>query len=55
VLVGDWDGDGDDTIGVFDPLTATWLLRNSNSSGAPDVEPFPYGAGLWQPLAGNFL
>src|SRR5262249_24098329 len=27
-VVGDWDGDGVATIGVFDPATATWYLRN---------------------------
>jgi hypothetical protein len=40
---------------VFDPLAVTWLLRNDANAGAPDVEPFPYGVGVWQPLAGNFL
>jgi len=41
-IVGDWDGDGDDTIGVAqygDNLegSITFLLRNTNSAGPPDV------------------
>jgi hypothetical protein len=42
-VVGDWDGDRVTTVGVFDPATATWYLRNSNTPGAPDVTPFAYG------------
>ena len=26
---GDWDGDGDDTVGVFRPSTNTWFLRDT--------------------------
>jgi parallel beta-helix repeat protein len=57
-VVGDWDGNGTDTVGVFDPFgqfgkpPATWYLRNSNSAGAADIAPFAYGAGGWAPLAG---
>src|SRR5262249_11155622 len=29
-----------DTAGVFDPSTATWYLRDSNSPGAPNIPPF---------------
>jgi hypothetical protein len=47
VVVGDWDGDGKDTVGVVevDPSTnfLVWKLRNSNTPGAPDVTPFAYG------------
>jgi FG-GAP-like repeat len=42
-LVGDWDGDGKDTIGMYQPVVGSWnegegmfYLRNSNSSGAVD-------------------
>lgn len=38
-VVGDWDADGDDTVGVktgTDP--ARWLLRNANSPGTADVD-----------------
>ena len=40
-VVGDWDGNGTCTVGVFDPTNATWYLRNSNSAGAPTSPPSP--------------
>jgi carbonic anhydrase len=53
-VVGDWDGDGTETVGVFDPDTATWYLRNSNDPGAPDIEPFAYGLASWTPVVGDW-
>ncbi|MEO6711896.1 MAG: hypothetical protein ABIM89_00535 [Mycobacteriales bacterium] len=41
-LVGDWDGDGVDTVGVVRGPNL-WLLRNSNSNGPADVS-FTYGS-----------
>ncbi len=48
-IVGDWDGDGTETVGVVrrneHPRAAdtfTWLLRNSNTTGPADVS-FDYG------------
>ncbi|MBW3658257.1 MAG: hypothetical protein KY457_06440 [Actinobacteria bacterium] len=45
-VVGDWDGDGVETIGVVrverDPDRFEWRLRNDNSTGEPDVT-FHYG------------
>src|SRR5205823_2802516 len=52
-VVGDWDGNGTSTVGVFDPTFATWYLRNSNSPGAPDITPFSYGASAWEPVASS--
>jgi RHS repeat-associated protein len=43
-VVGDWDGDGDATPGVFRRSTNEWILRNSNSAGDPDIAKFSYGA-----------
>jgi parallel beta-helix repeat protein len=60
-VVGDWDGNGTTTVGVFDPVgqfgkpPATWYLRNENSSGNPDIAPFSYGAGSWTPVAGDWI
>ncbi len=34
-VVGDWDGNGTWTIGVF--RNYTWLLRNTNGPGNPDI------------------
>jgi 5'-nucleotidase len=36
-VVGDWDGDGTDTIGTRRPSTGQVYLRNSNSAGAADM------------------
>jgi len=41
-VVGDWDGDGDDTPGLYDQTTGAWLLINQNASIAPEIS-FPYG------------
>jgi hypothetical protein len=32
----------------------TWYLRNSNSAGAPDFTPFPYGGIGWKPVVGDW-
>lgn len=52
-VVGDWDGDGDDTIGLVRhsacPKCDTWLLRNSNTSGNADIT-FTYGSGSYTEL-----
>jgi hypothetical protein len=39
-IVGDWDGDGDDTVGVRNGTT--WYLNNQNDSSAADVT-FAFG------------
>ncbi len=41
-VVGDWNGDGKFTIGIYEPATGVWKLRNTNSPGAPDYQ-FAYG------------
>src|SRR5205085_1249430 len=53
-LVGDWNHDGKDTIGVFDPASAMFYLRNSNSPGAPDAGQFQFGGSNWRPIAGDW-
>ena len=49
-LVGDWNGDGIDTIGFYDPATSTFYLRNTNDAGYADLT-FGYGVpgGGWMP------
>jgi hypothetical protein len=42
------------TAGMFDPTTATWYLRTSNSAGAPDAGTFSYGAPGWLPVVGDW-
>jgi hypothetical protein len=57
-VVGDWDGNGTATIGVYRPSTgpgvdAFWMLRNSNTPGIPSLN-FPYGGFLDRPVVGNW-
>jgi hypothetical protein len=57
-VVGDWDGDGDDTVGVLQYAGALdgpmrWNLRNSNSAGVPDLT-FTYSRGRDVPVAGDW-
>ena len=39
---------------VPDPRTGAWFLRNENSPGAPDIEPFRYGTPGWTPVVGDW-
>jgi RHS repeat-associated protein len=50
-VVGDWDGNGTTTIGVF--RNGTWYLRNTNSAGAHDVT-FGFGTTGDLPVAGDW-
>jgi hypothetical protein len=55
--VGDWNGDGIDSPGVFRPSTGQWLLTNgpniNNSSPAADLS-FFFGIAGDVPLAGDW-
>ena len=60
-IAGDWNGDGKDTIGLYNPTTSKFFLRNTTSLQGPsdkgyaDVA-FTYGpanAG-WLPIAGDW-
>ncbi|HZY84117.1 MAG TPA: hypothetical protein VFE78_04770, partial [Gemmataceae bacterium] len=42
------------SVGAFDPTTATWFLRNENSAGAPDAGQFQFGAAGWSPVVGDW-
>ena len=54
-LSGDWTGNGITSVGLYDPATSTFFLRNSNSAGPADIT-FSYGpAGAgWIPITGNW-
>jgi hypothetical protein len=54
-LVGDWNGDHIATIGLYDPATGMFYLRNSHTTGMADIA-FPYGAigSGWTPLIGDW-
>jgi len=47
-IIGDWNGDGIDTIGTVDS-NSNWSLRNTNDSGPRDVG-FQYGFSGAKPL-----
>jgi hypothetical protein len=53
-VTGDWDGDGDDTVGVVRGPNS-WLLRNSNTGGLANLS-FAYGSGslLELPVVGDW-
>ena len=50
-VVGDWDGDGTVTIGIY--RNGSFYLRNANTLGFADTV-FPFGAPGDQPVAGDW-
>jgi len=54
-VVGDWDGDGDDTAGLYDQSRGIFYLKNTHSGGKSDLS-FRYGPvrQFWWPLAGKW-
>jgi hypothetical protein len=52
-IVGDWDGNGTATIGVFRPEEGKFYLRNANSPGDPD-HAITMGRAGDVPLAGDW-
>jgi len=52
-LVGDWDCDGDDTVGMFRQSNGYVYLRNTNDFGAADIT-FWYGIGGDVPFVGDW-
>jgi hypothetical protein len=50
-VVGDWDGNGTVTIGIY--RNGSFYLRNSNTIGFADVV-FPFGSPGDQPVAGDW-
>ncbi|MDH3605749.1 MAG: hypothetical protein OER12_01995 [Acidimicrobiia bacterium] len=50
-LMGDWDGDGVDTVGVF--RDGLWLLRNANGPGPADHD-FLFGEAADEPVVGDW-
>jgi hypothetical protein len=53
-VVGDWDGDGITGIGMVDPATGMWYLRNTPSAGPVDIAPFLFGLPGWIPVTGDW-
>jgi hypothetical protein len=62
-VVGDWNGDGVDTVGAVVRMpdgrggsVMVWFLRDSNAPGPPTIPPFAYGGGdqFWTPVVGDW-
>jgi hypothetical protein len=54
-LTGDWDGDGSDTVGFYDPSTGKFFLKNRHEDGVADLV-YRFGAigQGWLPLTGDW-
>ncbi len=52
-VVGDFDGDGYDSVGIYDKERNVFLLKNTNSEGLPDFQIF-FGQGADIPIVGDF-
>jgi subtilisin family serine protease len=52
-VTGDWNGDGVDTIGIYDTDSGNFLLRDSNTGGNPDYA-FTLGNPNDAPLSGRW-
>ena len=54
-IVGDWNGDGIQSIGLYDPTTSTFYLRNTNDSGCAGTA-FVFGPANshMEPIAGDW-
>jgi hypothetical protein len=54
-LAGDWNGDGTDTVGMFDPVDSCFYLTNSTTGGMAQIT-FCFGAANagWMPVVGDW-
>jgi hypothetical protein len=54
-MAGDWNGDLTDTVGLYNPATGGFFLRNIHAGGPADVA-YAYGPGGlgWLPIAGDW-
>src|SRR4051794_10540836 len=43
-----------DTLGMFDPSTGFWFLRNQNNAGPAFIAPFSYGGVGWKGVVGDW-
>lgn len=61
-IAGDWDGDGKDSVGLYNPSTAAWYLGNSvTAPGSTLIQPYPsagytaiWGTPSMLPFAGDW-
>ncbi len=50
IIAGDWDSDGDDSVGIYRPSDHTFRLSFDNQQGMPDMA-INWGNGQWIPVA----
>ncbi len=56
-ITGDWDGDGSDSVGLYDASNNNWYFNNRNEqAGVNDVDTYqtPPAPGSWLPVTGNW-
>jgi len=53
-LTGDWDGDGSDSLGLYDPRDRRFYLRNTLTAGPPDMTTVPIGPFGGIPFVGDW-
>ena len=53
-LAGDWDGDGMDTVGIYDPLTAEFVLAKNNAGATEIYKRFNFGVIGDLPIVGDW-
>jgi hypothetical protein len=55
-LVGDWNDDGLDTVGLYDPFTNTWYTNDETDGTIDSVRAFrtPTVPNWWRPITGNW-
>ncbi len=54
-IVGDWDGNGSDTIGAYNPTGGVFFLKNSNAGGGADIAlNFGPGGPDYTPIVGDW-
>jgi len=55
-VVGDWNGDGTDTIGMYSRTQKTWYLKGGNTDGWGDVTTVRFGSvdTNWLPVTGDW-
>lgn len=51
-IIGDWDGDGTDSVGLFD--NGTFYLKNVNTTAAPIAYTIAFGLATDIPVAGDW-
>ncbi|MBW2648150.1 MAG: hypothetical protein JRE23_18725, partial [Deltaproteobacteria bacterium] len=55
-VVGDWNGSGTDTIGMYSRTQKSWYLKSANNDGWPNVTTVRFGStdSSWFPVVGDW-